>query len=127
MYDKLLYYKIIMNAKIICSQVDSPAKSPLPNEQMLSNWIWRIALRLCLHEHMLPCPAQFRRPGEEIPDINADATLHPIQAALKEGCPLANYVALVMTKYGHRYDYMIAYYMYWNSAVGRKITFSIIV
>jgi len=111
-YDKLLYYKIIMNAKIICSQVDSPAKSPLPNEQMLSNWIWRIALRLCLHEHMLPCPAQFRRPGEEIPDINADATLHPIQAALKEGCPLANYVALVMTKYGHRYDYMIAYYMY---------------
>lgn len=86
----------------ICPQVNSPAKSPLPSEQMLSNWIWRTVLRLCLHEQMLPRPVQFKCPGEEVPDVNEDATLHPILVALKDGCPLANYVALLMTKYGHR-------------------------
>ena len=35
-------------------------------------------------------------------DLNADPVLYPVQKSVKEHNSLASYVALVMTKYGHR-------------------------
>ena len=38
-----------------------------------------------------------------VPDLNADPLLYPVQKSVKEHNSIASYVALVMTKYGHRY------------------------
>ena len=40
----------------------------------------------------------------QVPDVAVDTHLYPVQKAINSEVPIACYVAVAMTKAGHRYD-----------------------
>ena len=72
-------------------------------EQQFSNWAWETSLKLHLHSNSQPHPILGAANQEiDIPDLNTDPKLHTVLKSVKANDALASYVALVMTKHGHR-------------------------
>ena len=73
-------------------------------EQQLAQWTWSIALRLRLHAHAQPGP---RDQGSlaGLCDLGTDPSLGSIVRGLlaEQRFSLACYLALAMTKCGHRW------------------------
>ncbi|GAB1606783.1 ectopic P granules protein 5 homolog, partial [Argonauta hians] len=77
------------------------------NEQQFCSWAWEVLYRLHLHSDTLPRPPDsFAHIAnlvdmENIPELRKDTFLAPVQQGLKVDNPIAMYVAMTMTKYGH--------------------------
>jgi hypothetical protein len=77
-------------------------------EQEFNTWCWDLLLKLSLHRGSLP---QHDRRLEtslgDTPDVNRDDTLLPLCKGINEKNPTACYVTLMLTRYGHRYNFKI--------------------
>ena len=67
--------------------------------------------KLRLHKHDHPRPvmnAQHEAMQDDdfgqVPDVAVDTNLYPVQKAINSEVPIACYVAVAMTKAGHRYN-----------------------
>ena len=56
----------------------------------------------------LPDVSDEQQHSECLPDVYSDDKFHVIHAGLEKNLSLANYIVLVMTSYGHRYDVIAA-------------------
>ncbi|XP_043464914.1 ectopic P granules protein 5 homolog isoform X3 [Leptopilina heterotoma] len=87
-------------------QVSSIVRSQ-SNEQAFSLWIWEMVSKLRLHrleESDAVSQYSIINPGEafsHVPDLDSDPTLEILVTILKEKQPLAAFVALRMTLWGH--------------------------
>lgn len=87
-------------------QVSSIVRSQ-SNEQAFSLWIWEMVAKLRLHrleESDAVSQYSIINPGEafsHVPDLDSDATLEILVTTLKERQPLAAFVILRMTLWGH--------------------------
>lgn len=84
-------------------QMSAAVQQSMTVEQEFNSWCWTLLLKLSLHGNSLP-PQDFRlhSSSEDIPDVNKDDSLLPLYKGNKERNPMACYVALLLTKYGHR-------------------------
>jgi len=75
----------------------------LTADQEFNSWCWSLLLKLSLHQTSLPAEDHRLLAGSSaVPDINNDNGLLPVYKGVKEKNPVACFVALVLTKYGHR-------------------------
>lgn len=91
----------------IILQVASVVRNQMTSEQQFNIWVWDLALRLHLHKMSLPSPVllldiQAAQEREAIPDVENDVSMLPLLKSIKAENSMACFVALAMTKYGHR-------------------------
>lgn len=87
-------------------QVALVVRQQQTNEQQFSNWAWDLVFKLHLHNDTLPRPFEVgmmlhMTDLENIPELRKDTFLAPVQQGLKVDNPIAMYIAMTMTKYGH--------------------------
>ncbi|XP_014790390.1 ectopic P granules protein 5 homolog [Octopus bimaculoides] len=87
-------------------QVALVVRQQQTNEQQFSSWAWELVFKLHLHNDTLPRPSSFEPSTnlvdmDNIPELRKDTFLASVQQGLKVDNPIAMYVAMTMTKYGH--------------------------
>ena len=88
-------------------QTSTGGKSQESDDTQVANWAWTLAQKLCLHVRMQPrlvlgTPCGETLNDDSIPDMENEPQLQPIMTAVTKDFAIAAYLALVMSKYGHR-------------------------
>lgn len=108
-----MYYSLnlcgsaFLSSPVSCHlQVALVVRQQQTNEQQFSNWAWDLVFKLHLHNDTLPRPFEVgmmlhMTDLENIPELRKDTFLAPVQQGLKVDNPIAMYIAMTMTKYGH--------------------------